>query len=154
MESHLSVGDSAPVFKLNNQNGQEVTLEDLSGKKKVFFFYPKDNTPGCTAEVCSLRDTYKELQEKGYHLYGISPDSEKKHQNFIDKFDLPFDLLADEKKEMLEAYGVWGLKKFMGKEYMGVIRTTFVVDEKNIITHIIEKVKTKSHGDQILDLVG
>lgn len=155
MPTHLKVGDTVPVFnkKIYNQNEEEVKLEDLTGKKKIFFFYPKDMTPGCTAEACSLRDTYKELQELGYDIYGISPDSPESHRKFIEKHDLPFDLLSDEKKNILQKYGVWGLKKFMGKEYMGVNRTTMVIDENNKITHLIEKVKTKTHGEQLLDIL-
>lgn len=154
MSLTLKVGDQAPDFKLKNQNDEWISLESLSKKKTILFFYPKDNTPGCTAEACSLRDNFTTLQDAGYHIYGISPDSIKKHQNFINKFEFPFDLLADTDHEMLEAYGVWGLKKFMGKEYMGVLRTTFVIDEMGKITHIISKVKTKNHAEQIMELVG
>lgn len=146
----LKVGDKAPEFAINNQNGEIVNLDSLKGKKVVLYFYPKDNTPGCTDQACNLRDNYKSLLEAGYTIFGISPDSERKHQNFIKKFDLPFDLLADVDKTMVEAYGVWGEKKMYGRTYMGVYRTTFVLDENGIITEIIEKVKTKEHSAQLL----
>ena len=149
--THLKAGDKAPNFKLPNQNGEKRSLSEFKGQKLVLFFYPKDNTPGCTAEACDLRDNFKALQKQGYTLLGISPDSEKKHQNFIKKFDLPFDLLADTDQEMLQAYGCWGQKKFMGKEYIGVHRTTFLVDEKGKISEVIVKVKTKEHASQILN---
>lgn len=148
--THLKTGDKAPNFSLHNQNGEKISLKDYKGQKLVLFFYPKDNTPGCTAEACDLRDNFDALQKQGYTLFGISPDSEKKHQNFIKKFDLPFDLLADTEQEMLQAYGCWGQKKFMGKEYIGVHRTTFLVDEKGKISEVITKVKTKEHAAQIL----
>jgi len=148
--THLKSGDKAPNFSLPNQNGEVQALKDFKGQKLVLFFYPKDNTPGCTAEACDLRDNFKELQKQGYTLLGISPDSEKKHQNFIKKFELPFDLLADTEQEMLQAYGCWGQKKFMGKEYIGVHRTTFLIDEKGKISVVITKVKTKEHAAQIL----
>jgi peroxiredoxin Q/BCP len=149
--THLKPGDKAPVFSLPNQNGDTVALKDFKGKKLVLFFYPKDNTPGCTAEACDLRDNFDALTKEGYTLLGISPDSEKKHQNFIKKFDLPFSLLADTEQEMLQAYGCWGQKKFMGKEYIGVHRTTFLIDEKGKISEVIAKVKTKEHAAQILN---
>lgn len=148
--THLKPGDKAPNFSLPNQNGEAQSLKDHKGQKLVLFFYPKDNTPGCTAEACDLRDNFDALQKEGYTLFGISPDSEKKHQNFIKKFDLPFDLLADTEQEMLQAYGCWGQKKFMGKEYIGVHRTTFLIDEKGKISEVITKVKTKEHAAQIL----
>jgi len=148
--THLKPGDKAPNFSLPNQNGETLSLKDFKGKKLVLFFYPKDNTPGCTAEACDLRDNFDTLKKQGYTLLGISPDSEKKHQNFIKKFDLPFSLLADTKQEMLQAYGCWGQKKFMGKEYIGVHRTTFLIDEKGKISEVITKVKTKEHAAQIL----
>ncbi len=148
--THLKPGDKAPNFSLPNQNGEAQSLKDHKGQKLVLFFYPKDNTPGCTAEACDLRDNFDALKKQGYTLFGISPDSEKKHQNFIKKFDLPFDLLADTEQEMLQAYGCWGQKKFMGKEYIGVHRTTFLIDEKGKISEVITKVKTKEHAAQIL----
>lgn len=147
----LKVGDIAPDFTGVNEKNEVISLKDYQGKKLVLFFYPKDNTPGCTAEACNLRDNYSELKEKGYELLGVSPDSAKKHENFIKKFDFPFSLLADTEKEVLNAYEVWGLKKFMGKEYDGVHRTTFVIDEEGKIEKIIKKVKTKDHTAQILE---
>jgi peroxiredoxin Q/BCP len=146
----LKVGDKAPDLGVVNQNGEIVNLSDFKGKKLVLYFYPKDNTPGCTAEACNLRDNLSELNEKGYEVLGVSPDSEKKHLNFIDKQSLPFSLLADTDRKVLEAYGVWAEKKMYGKTYMGVVRTTFVIDENGIIENIIEKVKTKDHASQIL----
>lgn len=147
----LKAGDQAPDFKGVNQDGETVQLADFAGKKLVLFFYPKDNTPGCTAEACNLRDNYGDLREKGFELLGVSPDSERKHQNFINKFELPFPLLADTEKEVLEAYGVWGEKKMYGRTYMGVFRTTFVIDETGKIQHVFKKVKTKDHSNQILE---
>jgi len=149
---HLKIGDSAPEFKVKNQSDRMVELNQFKGKKLVIYFYPKDNTPGCTAQACNLRDNYTEFTDKGYEVLGVSADSVAKHEKFIAKQNLPFDLLADEDKTMLNAYGVWGLKKFMGKEYDGIHRTTFVIDENQIITNIIEKVKTKEHAKQILDV--
>ncbi len=149
---HLKIGDSAPEFKVKNQSDRMVELNQFKGKKLVIYFYPKDNTPGCTAQACNLRDNYTEFTDKGYEILGVSADSVAKHEKFIVKQNLPFDLLADEDKTMLNAYGVWGLKKFMGKEYDGIHRTTFVIDENQIITNIIEKVKTKEHAKQILDV--
>ena len=149
---HLKIGDSAPTFKVKNQSDRMVELNQFKGKKLVIYFYPKDNTPGCTAQACNLRDNYSEFTDKGYEILGVSADSVAKHEKFIAKQNLPFDLLADEDKTMLNAYGVWGLKKFMGKEYNGIHRTTFVIDENHIIINIIEKVKTKEHAKQILDM--
>lgn len=146
----LKVGDQAPDFTGVNEKNESISLSDFRGKKLILFFYPKDNTPGCTAAACNLRDNYSELKEKGYELLGVSPDSAKKHENFIRKFEFPFSLLADTEKEVLNAYGVWGLKKFMGKEYDGVHRTTFVIDEEGKIEQVIKKVKTKDHTAQIL----
>lgn len=148
----IKEGQQAPDFQGKLQNGKEVSLSDFEGQKLVLYFYPKDDTPGCTKEACSLRDGYDTLREKGFQILGVSPDSEKKHNKFIDKYDLPFDLLADENKEVLKAYDVWGPKKFMGREYEGVHRTTFVIDEKGKVEHVIEKVKTKDHANQILEL--
>jgi len=149
--STLKIGDKAPVFTAKNQQGDSVSLSDFSGKKVILYFYPKDMTPGCTAESCNLRDNYTLLQKEGFEVLGVSADDEKKHQKFIDKYELPFTLLADTDKKVCEAYGVWGLKKFMGREYMGINRVTFVIDEKGTIIHIINKVKTKAHAEQILD---
>lgn len=149
--THLKPGDKAPAFSGVNENGEKVSLSDFKGQKLILFFYPKDNTPGCTAEACNLRDNYELLQSKGYALLGVSPDSEKKHQNFISKFDLPFPLLADTEQETLNAYGVWGEKSMYGRKYMGVFRTTFVIDEKGVIEKVFTKVKTKEHAEQILE---
>ncbi len=147
----LKPGDKAPDFSAPNENGEILTLQQFKGKKLVLYFYPKDDTPGCTAEACSLRDHYSRFLKKGYAILGVSPDSEIKHQKFIEKYNLPFSLLADPEANILKAYGVWGLKKFMGKEYMGVLRTTFIIDEKGHIERVIDKVDTKEHADQILD---
>ncbi|MEJ6796666.1 MAG: thioredoxin-dependent thiol peroxidase [Flavobacteriales bacterium] len=149
---HLKIGDSAPTFKVKNQSDRMVELNQFKGKKLVIYFYPKDNTPGCTTQACNLRDNYSEFTDKGYEILGVSADSVAKHEKFIAKQNLPFDLLADEDRTMLNDYGVWGLKKFMGKEYNGIHRTTFVIDENHIIINIIEKVKTKEHAKQILDV--
>ncbi len=148
---HLKEGDKAPDFSALNQDEKTVSLSDYKGKKLILYFYPKDNTPGCTTQACNLRDNYKTMIQQGYEILGVSPDSPKKHRNFIEKFDLPFDLLADTERETLNAYGVWGLKKFMGREYDGVHRTTFVINGKGIIDEIITKVKTKEHAEQILN---
>ncbi len=151
--SHLSVGDPAPAFSAPNEKGEILTLDQFKGKKIVLYFYPKDDTPGCTAEACSIRDNYQRFLNQGYVVLGVSPDKEDKHQKFIDKYELPFSLLADSEHKILKDYGVWGLKKFMGREYMGVMRTTFVIDEKGKIAEIISKVNTKDHADQIFDLM-
>lgn len=143
-------GDAAPEFSGVDQDGQPVSLKDYSGKKLVLYFYPKDDTPGCTAEACSLRDNYEQLQKAGYDVLGVSTDPVKSHKKFIDKYTLPFRLLSDTEKTTSEAFGVYGLKKFMGKEYMGINRTTFLIDEKGIITEVITKVDTKKHAEQIL----
>jgi peroxiredoxin Q/BCP len=146
----LKQGDSAPEFSGVDQDGQPISLKDYSGKKLVLYFYPKDDTPGCTAEACSLRDNYEHLQKAGYDVLGVSTDPVKSHKKFIDKYTLPFRLLSDTEKTVSEAFGVYGLKKFMGKEYMGISRTTFLIDEKGIITEVISKVDTKKHAEQIL----
>ena len=148
----LVTGNKAPDFKGLDQNGNEIKLADFKGKKLIVFFYPKDNTPGCTAEACNLKDNHTLLQEKGFEIIGVSADSQKKHQGFIAKYELPFPLIADEDKIMLNQFEVWGPKKFMGKEYDGIHRTTFVIDEKGAIEHVIQKVKTKDHAAQILSL--
>ncbi|MCB9333588.1 MAG: thioredoxin-dependent thiol peroxidase [Lewinellaceae bacterium] len=147
---HLNVGDQAPDFSALNEKGETVKLSDFSGKKLVLYFYPKDDTPGCTAEACSLRDGYPKFIAQGYAILGVSPDSVKKHVKFIEKYDLPFSLLADEDKAVANAYGVWGPKKFMGRSYEGVHRTTFVIDASGKIEEIIEKVDTKNHAEQLL----
>ena len=146
----LKIGDKAPQFKATDQYGKNIELSDFKGKKVVLFFYPKASTPGCTAEACNLRDNYHSFQSKGYEILGVSADSEKRQLNFSNKQELPYSLLADEDKSVISAYGVWGPKKFMGKEYDGIHRTTFVIDEKGIIEDIIAKVKTKHHTAQIL----
>lgn len=148
--THLKTGDKAPEFEAKDQNGNPVKLSDYRGKKVVLYFYPKDDTPGCTAEACNFRDNYSELQSKGYEIIGVSADDEKKHQKFINKHDLPFTLIADTDKEVINAFGVWGKKKFMGREYDGIHRETFVIDEEGKIEQVIEKVKTKDATAQIL----
>ena len=146
----LKAGDAAPDFSVEDQDGKMVNLADFKGKKLVLFFYPKASTPGCTAEACNLRDNWERFQEKGYAILGVSADSKKRQQNFKNKYELPYPLLADEEKNVIEAYGVWGPKKFMGKEYDGIHRTTFVIDENSKIEEVIGKVKTKEHSAQIL----
>lgn len=147
----LKVGDKVPAFSVSDDQGNTQSLSDYAGKKLIVFFYPKANTPGCTAEACDLRDHFKELQEAGYSLLGVSADSEKRQRNFSEKYDFPFPLLADEEKEVINAFGVWGLKKFMGREYDGIHRMTFIVNEEGIVERVIEKVKTKEHAAQILN---
>lgn len=147
----LKVGDVVPAFSVKDQKGQLRSLADYKGQKLVVFFYPKASTPGCTAEACDLRDHYKELTAKGYALLGVSADSEKKQLNFSNKYDFPFPLLADEDKQVISAFGVWGLKKFMGKEYDGIHRKTFIIDEQGVVERVIDKVKTKEHAAQILE---
>lgn len=149
---HLKVGDKAPDFNVKDQSGNGISLSDYKGKRVVIYFYPKDNTPGCTAQACNIRDNYADLQKEGIVIFGVSADSEMSHQKFIDKFDLPFTLLADVDKKMLNDYGVWGEKKFMGKVYDGIHRTTFVLDESHTIVGIIEKPKTKDHASEILEV--
>jgi thioredoxin-dependent peroxiredoxin len=147
---HLKEGDPAPAFSAVNESGQTVSLTDYAGKKLVLYFYPKDDTPGCTAESCSLRDGYPQFVAKGYEILGVSPDSVKKHVKFREKYQLPFSLLADEDHAVAEAFGVWGQKKFMGRTYDGIHRTTFIIDEKGTIERIIEKVDTDNHAGQLL----
>lgn len=146
----LKAGDNAPDFTVNDQNGTPVTLSSLRGKKVVLYFYPKDMTPGCTAEACSLRDNYNALMKQGYEVLGISSDDEKSHQKFIAKEKLPFRLLADVDKKVHEAYGTWVEKSMYGRKYMGTARVTFVIDEKGVIAEVIEKVDTANHAAQIL----
>lgn len=148
--THLKIGDAAPQFSGVDQNGTKHTLEDYKGKKLVVFFYPKANTPGCTAEACDLRDNYERFQANNYELLGVSADSAKAQKKFEEKYEFPFALLADEDKLVINAFGVWGPKKFMGKEYDGIHRTTFVINEDGIIDDIIKEVKTKAHTAQIL----
>jgi peroxiredoxin Q/BCP len=146
----LSVGDKAPDFSGLNQNGETVSLSGFEGKKLILYFYPKDNTPGCTAESCNLNDNYQMWLTKGYEVVGVSPDNVSSHKKFADKFQFGFNLLADTEKEILQAFGVWGEKSMYGKSYMGVIRTTFVINEAGIIVEKFEKVDTKNHTDQII----
>ena len=146
----LKVGDKAPAIKAKDQTGAEITLAQFKGKKVVLYFYPKDDTPGCTKEACSFRDGYAKLKKKGYVILGVSADTEKSHQKFINKYDLPFTLISDPDRKVIEDYGVWALKKFMGREFMGIVRTTFVISEKGVIERIIEKVDTADAATQIL----
>ena len=146
----LKIGDKAPAFEAVDQDGNPVSLNDFSGKKLVLYFYPKDDTPGCTAEACNLRDNYGLLLKKGYGILGVSADDERSHKKFIEKYVLPFPLLADKDKTILKAYGAWGKKKLYGKEYDGILRTTYVISEKGIIEKIFTKVDTKNHTEQIL----
>lgn len=146
----LNPGDKAPAFSAPDQHGNTRTLAEFEGKKLVVYFYPKDDTPGCTAEACDLRDNYARFQKEGYEILGVSPDSAKKHVKFIEKYSLPFDLLADEDHAVAEAFGVWGEKKFMGRTYDGIHRTTFVIDADGKIENVIKKVDTKAHTAQLL----
>lgn len=152
MELKLKPGDKAPAFTATDQNGDNISLSDYKGKKVVLYFYPKDNTPTCINEACNIRDNYAVLQKKGIIVLGVSVDTEKSHKKFEEKHQLPFTLLADPDHKLVAAYGVWGLKKFMGREFMGTHRTTFLINEKGIIDHIIEKVVSKDHTAQILEL--
>ncbi len=147
----LKVGDKAPNFSAKDEQGNTVSLSDYKGKKLVVFFYPKANTPTCTTEACNLRDHYKELKDKGYELLGVSADSQKKQSNFKEKYDFPYPLLADEDKEVIKAFDVWGEKKFMGRTFDGIHRVTFVIDENGIIEKVIDNVKAKMHTEQILE---
>jgi len=147
----LKIGDKVPEFSVSDDLGNIQSLSDYFGRKLIIFFYPKANTPGCTAEACDLRDHYKQLKEAGYSLLGVSADSSKTQHNFSKKFNFPFPLLADENKEVINIFGVWGPKKFMGKEYEGILRKTFIIDEKGFVERVIEKVKTKEHASQILN---
>ncbi|ASZ14843.1 thioredoxin-dependent thiol peroxidase [Chitinophaga sp. MD30] len=147
---HLKEGDKAPIFKGTDQHGNTVSLKDFKGKKVVLYFYPKDMTPGCTAQACNLRDNYAALQQAGYVVVGVSADSAQRHAKFAEKYELPFPLLADEQREIIEQYGVWGEKKFMGRVFDGIHRVTFVIDEKGVIERIITKPNTKDHTAEIL----
>lgn len=149
----LKAGDKAPDFSGINQDGNSIKLGDFSGKKLILYFYPKDNTPGCTAQSCNLNENYDEWLNRGYEVVGVSPDSVDSHREFREKYDLKFNLIADTEKEILKAYGAWGEKSMYGRKYMGVLRTTFVIDEDGIITEVIEKVKTKDHTNQILKIL-
>lgn len=150
----LKAGDKAPDFTGKDQNGKMVSLSDFKGKRVVLYFYPKDMTPGCTAQACNLGENYSELQKRGFEVIGVSADDEKRHQKFIDKYSLPFTLLADTDLTVIKAYGVWGLKKFMGKEYDGIHRTTFVIGTDGKLEAVITKVNTKDHTAQILEELG
>ncbi|RKO73361.1 thioredoxin-dependent thiol peroxidase [Sphingobacterium puteale] len=148
----LEIGQQAPDFSAKNQNGETVHLSDFRGKKVILYFYPKDNTPGCTTEACNFRDNYQSLKKEGFEIIGVSVDNETSHKKFITKHELPFQLLVDEDKSLVEAYGVWVEKNMYGKKYMGTARTTFVIDEQGIIQHIIKKVDNKNASQQIRDL--
>lgn len=148
----LQKGEKAPKFQGTDQNGNTIKSTDYKGKKYVLFFYPKASTPGCTTEACDLRDNEEALKAKGYSIIGVSADSVKRQKNFATKYDLNYPLIADENKDIIEAFGVWGPKKFMGREFDGIHRTTFLVNEKGIIEEVIEKVKTKEHAKQILEI--
>ena len=143
-------GIAAPAFKTTDANGETVNLKDFRGKKVVLYFYPKDDTPGCTKEACSFRDSFSKFKKQGITILGVSPDSEKSHQKFTDKYKLPFTLLADTDHSIADAYGVYGEKKFMGRTYMGIHRTTFLIDEKGKIKKVFEKVKPEDHADEVL----
>ena len=147
----LKIGDKMPDFEVVDQDGNQIGSKDLLGKKTVIYFYPKDNTSGCTAEACSIRDSYEALLEKGYNVVGVSKDSVASHKKFIEKYELPFILLSDTSTQMLQAFGAWGEKKMYGKTVLGTIRRTFIFDEEGILERIIEKVDTKNHADQILN---
>ncbi len=148
--THLKIGDKAPSFSGVSQDGENISLSDFKGKKLVLFFYPRANTPGCTSQACNLNDNYEKLKQEGYQVLGVSADTQQKQSNFKAKNHLEFSLIADINKEIIESYGVWGPKKFMGREYKGIHRITFLIDEEGIIENIIEKVKTKEHITQIL----
>ncbi|MFA6702369.1 MAG: thioredoxin-dependent thiol peroxidase [Dysgonamonadaceae bacterium] len=151
----LTVGDKIPEILGVNQNDKEIKSSDYKGKKLALYFYPKDNTPGCTAEACSLRDGYEDLLDAGYQIVGVSVDSKASHQKFIDKFSLPFELIADTDKKLVEQFGIWQEKTMIGKKYMGTVRTTFLIDENGIIEHLIagRNIDTKNHAEQILRLI-
>ena len=152
--TQIKEGDKAPIIISIDHKGNPITSDNLIGKKILLYFYPKDNTSGCTAQACNLRDNYKLLLEKGFVIYGISPDSAKSHDKFIEKHELPFDFIMDEEKKIMEDFGVWGEKKMYGRTYMGVNRTTFIISEKGVIEKVIKKVKTKIHTDQIFTEMG
>ncbi|MBR7182421.1 MAG: thioredoxin-dependent thiol peroxidase [Alistipes sp.] len=147
----LKIGDKMPYFEVVNQNGEKVTSNDLIGRKTIIYFYPKDNTSGCTAEACNLRDNYQALVAKGYNVVGVSKDSATSHRKFIDKYSLPFTLLADTATDMIQSFGAWGEKTMYGRKYMGTMRRTYIFDEQGVLTQIIENVDTKNHAAQILE---
>lgn len=148
----LQVGKKAPEFKGTDQNGNDISLKDFKGKKVILYFYPKDDTPGCTAQACNLRDNHTDLINQGFSVIGISTDTVKSHKKFEQKFELPFPLIADEDKSIVEKYGVWGEKQFMGKKFMGINRTTFLIDEMGKIKNIITKPDTKNQTEQVLEM--
>ncbi|MFW6309651.1 MAG: thioredoxin-dependent thiol peroxidase [Prolixibacteraceae bacterium] len=149
----LKIGEKAPCFEGLNQNGEKVSLNDFAGKKLILYFYPKDDTPGCTAESCNLNENYNDWLNRGYEVVGVSPDSVESHKKFAGKYNLQFNLIADTEKKILQDYGAWGEKNMYGKKYMGVLRTTFLIDEEGIIREIFQKVKTKDHTNQILKTI-
>ena len=149
--SKFAAGDKAPMFEGVNQEGKKISLNDFKGKKLILYFYPKDDTPGCTAESCNLNENYEMWLKKGYEVVGVSPDNEKSHLKFVGKFGLKFNLIADTEHEILETYGAWGEKSMYGKSYMGVLRTTYIIDENGIIKAVFEKVDTKNHTSQIIE---
>jgi len=148
----LKIGDNLPAFSCQDDKGNMITQDDFIGKNIVLFFYPRANTPGCTAQACNLSENYNRLTDAGYSIYGVSADQVKHQSSFSNKFGFPYPLLADTEKTLIDSFGVWGFKKFMGKEYEGILRTTFVLNKQGVITNVIEKVKTKDHTSQILDL--
>jgi peroxiredoxin Q/BCP len=150
MATHLQVGQKAPAFKGIDQDGKKVSLTDFKGQKVVLYFYPEDDTPTCTVQACNLRDNYSLLTKNGFKVIGVSPDDEKSHQKFKEKFNLPFTLIADPQHKIIDKYGVWGLKNLYGREYMGLFRTTFVIDEKGIISKIFLRPKNKAHAEEIV----
>jgi len=152
--SQLKAGDKAPEFTANDQDGKPISLSDFRGKTVILYFYPQDSTPTCTVEACDFRDNYQSLVAKGFQVLGVSADDEKSHTKFIKKHSLPFPLIADTDKKIIEAYGVWGEKKNFGKEYMGILRTTFIIDGEGKIMHVIDKVTSATASQQVLDLVG
>ncbi|MBN1598719.1 MAG: thioredoxin-dependent thiol peroxidase [Bacteroidales bacterium] len=152
--TYLTKGNKAPDFKAKNQDGKEISLSNYSGKKVILYFYPKDDTPGCTSEACNLRDNYKNLISHGFEVIGVSPDNEKSHTKFAGKYNLQFNLVADTTKSIMKEYGAWGIKKMYGREYEGVLRTTYVIDEEGKIELVVKKVDTKNHSQQILGLLG
>lgn len=145
----IEQGQKAPDFSFTDMSGKKLKFSDLKGQRRIVYFYPKDNTPGCNAEACNFRDNYKELQKQGFYLIGISPDTEASHEKFRAKFELPFPLVADPEKEIIKSFGAWGPKKFMGKEYEGVLRSTFIIDGDGVVEKVISKVKTKESTEQI-----
>lgn len=149
----LKEGDMAPVFTANDQNGDSVSLSNYKGKDVILYFYPKDDTPGCTAESCSFRDNYEELLNKGFDVIGVSVDDEKSHKKFVNKYQLPFTLISDTDKKIVEDYGVWVEKNLYGKKYMGTARKTFIIDKEGMISKVIDKVDTKNSSQQVLDLI-